>query len=210
MTTPWERELAEKKRREEEAHVAIPILPDTSRALATRPKTIFFASIAAMVVALFVMLELYSMLQDSLGVSDYRYSRRGYARHPVQALLIFIPFFLFLTALLVRMIFMKKIAEELSRKIARKIKCRPEFEDAVFKTILKTPWSKYRFREFSKGRRHARHLVRVTTKFGESRTLEFTDDLSAVIVGPLSWVDPKNDTVIDRMLEGKDPFNPRV
>lgn len=214
VTTPWEKELAYRKWREENAHIAITIPADTAEKMRAYPRLIFFVSTLTIVVLCIVALCFYSMLRDSLGISyqesgHSRKGRRGFD-HPSDALILFLPVLLFASALIVRFLFMQDIARQISRKVTRKIKCRPEFEKAVYKTVMSTPWSKYRFRWYSKGKRTARHMQRVTTEFGESRTVEFADDLSCVIIGPETWVDPKDESVLDMLVNGKDPFTPSI
>jgi hypothetical protein len=180
VTTPWERELAYRAWREANAHVAVVVPADTAAKMRIRPRLIFFASaltIAGMSLAA-------CLLYGTLPVSFF-----------------VLPVLIFASVLTIRFLFMREIANEISGKIARKIECRPEFEQALYKLVLSAPWSGYRVGGYRRGAMTTNSMQQVTTKFGETRTIEFADDLSSVIIGPEKWVDTEKPSLLEKLIE---------
>lgn len=188
MATPWERELHAKKMAET-AHVAVMLHKETSEALSRLPRIIFWVVIPMLIVSGLMMLEFLAMLMAVLGIPFISGKGNGAFVHPIQGMMVFVPFVLVFIALSIRSLFMRGVAGEVSRQIKKKIKCGKEMERAIFNAITSAPWSKWRYRiphvAMTTDRFH-----RVTTSRGESRTIEFSDDMLIIVVGPEEWVDP--------------------
>ena len=61
MTTPWERELAGKKKREENEHITIPLMSSTTEAMKSRPRALFYASLTVLAVNVLAAMYAYSI-----------------------------------------------------------------------------------------------------------------------------------------------------
>ena len=205
MTTPWERELAEKKKQDENAYTSVKISTATAEDMRKNPRVVFFASTAMIIaVALTIVILLIGYTHTTVFPASGYSRRHGTLVHPALAvILVLLPLAVFFSAVFVRRLIMKGAASEISRKVARKIKCGPEFEKAIFNMVLKAPWSSYRVSSLTK---RSSNVQLVVTELGESRTIEFSHDLSTVIVGPQKWQGRKGKTYLDELLENKDYY----
>lgn len=211
MDTPWERELAKQREHQESAYTEVKLSPVAAKALRKRPRTVFYTAILLAIGVTFALWILYVEVKFNLDNGTSGYTRRNYLYgrydHSANAVLVvFLPLSLMASALSVRYLLMKKAAHEISAKIAKKLKCTSEFENAVYAMIVRTPWSAYRFNRFVKKNSKSGKLQVVTTDLGETRSLEFRDNFSTVVIGPQRWSGIKRKTAWDEILEDAERY----